>query len=353
MNKLYEKLARLPLKIDGYGLEPHSLTVVGGNKRQTTVIALHGNGLTGRGEDVTYETQDQLNLQQAGTYLQLSGLYTFGEFCEYIDGLDLFPSAPHDEVYRRYRRWAFESAALDLALRQAGTSLADFLEIAPQPVRFVVSQRLGNPSRIDLLQARLDQYPDLQFKLDATNDWSDELIEQLVATGAVESIDLKGFYRGTPVDVNTDPVLYAKLLKTFPNAWFEDPDVTNETQPILKPHADRITWDAPLHTAEDILNMPFRSKMINVKPSRFGSVEELFKVYELCAKENIKMYSGGQFELNVGRTHIQYLASLFHADGPNDCSPIAYHEDKLPSGLPSHILGLRDLVADQILGLQQ
>ena len=45
-----------------------------------------------------------------------------------------------------YRRWAFESAALDLALRQAGASLADALGLRPAPSRFVVSTRLDEPA---------------------------------------------------------------------------------------------------------------------------------------------------------------------------------------------------------------
>jgi L-alanine-DL-glutamate epimerase-like enolase superfamily enzyme len=343
MSKMYEKIASLPIAIENYELESHNLTVVGGNNRHTTVIALSGKGQTGRGEDVTYDTGNQLQFQANGKNIDFEYEGSLGGFCDLISAVDLFPDKPKDEVYRRYRRWAFESAALDLALRQAGKSLAEFLEINPKPVHFVVSQRLGNPSRIDLLRERLQQYPDLKFKLDPTNDWSDELIEQLSETGAVESLDLKGFYKGTPVDVRTDPELYKKLLQTFPKAWFEDPDVSDETKDVLDPYADKITWDAPLHEAKDILNMPYRPKFINVKPSRFGSLEELFKVYELCSREGIGMYGGGQFELSVGRAQNQYLASLFHPDSANDVSPAEYHVDVLPNGLPSSILGVADV----------
>jgi hypothetical protein len=37
------------------------------------------------------------------------------------------------------------------------------------------------------------------------------------------------------------------------------------------------------------------------------------------------MYGGGQFELGVGRRHIQVLASLFYAGGPNDVAPSEYN----------------------------
>ena len=47
------------------------------------------------------------------------------------------------------------------------------------------------------------------------------------------------------------------------------------------------------------------------------------------------MYGGGQFELGVGRGQIQYLASLFHADGPNDVAPGGYNDPEPGGGLPA------------------
>ncbi len=84
-------------------------------------------------------------MQDAGPIQPLAGTYTLGEFCELIDSLDLFPVEPQRDVSRLYRRWTFHSAALDLALRQAATSLDDALAREPQPVTFVVSLRLGEP----------------------------------------------------------------------------------------------------------------------------------------------------------------------------------------------------------------
>ena len=102
-----------------------------------------------------------------------------------------------------YRRWAFESAALDLALRQAGRSLADALGREARPLNFVVSMRLTapgheGPETAERLLALLERYPGTRFKLDPTNAWTQELVDELAATGAVDTLDLKGFYRGTP-----------------------------------------------------------------------------------------------------------------------------------------------------------
>ena len=37
----------------------------------------------------------------------------------------------------------------------------------------------------------------------------------------------------------------------------------------------------------------------------------------------------------MGRGQIQYLASLFHADAPNDVAPTGYNLPVTPAGLPS------------------
>jgi hypothetical protein len=146
---------------------------------------------------------------------------------------------------------------------------------------------------------------------------------------------LKGLYSGTPVDVETDPELYRAVAEAFPEAYLEDPDLNDETRPVLEPHADRITWDAPLHSVTDIEALERTPRAINSKPSRFGSLGELFAVYDHCEREGIAIYGGGQGELGPGRGQIQYLASLFHPDTPNDIAPSGYNDPAVPDGLPS------------------
>ena len=333
----FDALADLPLEIEGYELEPLELHLPS-FERLSTVIHMWGGGEDGLGEDVTYDAVDHIAFQDAGPSLDITGFATLGEFCDLMAEEDTFPAEPQREVSRLYRRWAFESAALDLALRQAGKGLADALGREPRPVEFVCSMRLspgeGQPSTIETLRAKLDRYRGLRFKLDPTNDWSDELVAELVATGAVDSLDLKGFYKGTVVDVETDPELYAKLIEAFPDAWIEDPDVTDETRPILEPIRDRLTWDAPIHSIADIEALPWPPKMVNVKPSRIGGLRELCETYDYCAANGIGAYGGGQWELGVGRGQIQVLASLFHPDTPNDTAPRGYNESEPPEGLP-------------------
>jgi L-alanine-DL-glutamate epimerase-like enolase superfamily enzyme len=331
----FEKLAALPLEVEGYNLEGQEFEASPEFTRASTTIRIHGAGEEGVGEDVTYDTLDHVALQDEGPTQPLQGTHTIGSFCELVGGLDLFaPSAPVRDVSRLYRRWAFESAALDLALRQAGIPLTEALGREARPVTFVASLRLGEPPTAEPVAKRLTRYPSLRFKLDPTSSWTDELIAELVDTGAIDSVDFKGQYKGTIVDQPADPELYAKVIEAFPDAWIEDPELTEETDRILAPHRDRITWDAPIHSIADIEALPFPPRMVNVKPSRVGGLRSLLDTYDWCEERGITAYGGGQWELGCGRGQIQYMAALFHPDAPNDVAPSGYNDPRVPEGLP-------------------
>ncbi|HLL86558.1 MAG TPA: hypothetical protein VK387_04530, partial [Thermoleophilaceae bacterium] len=110
----YDLLADLPLEIESYALEGVERDVTSDFTRLTTVIRLRGGGEEGVGEDVTYEGLDHVALQDAGPHLPLAGRHTIESFSRLLDELDLWPAPPQREPSRDYRRWAFESAALDL-----------------------------------------------------------------------------------------------------------------------------------------------------------------------------------------------------------------------------------------------
>ncbi|HLH66030.1 MAG TPA: hypothetical protein VKV27_10025 [Solirubrobacteraceae bacterium] len=334
---LFQALASLPVEIDGYELHGLMTAVSSGFERHTTVISMRGGGVVGVGEDVVYSAEDQLALQRAGPVAPLTGRWALGELCEHIDALDLFPAEPqHGEVSRLYRRWAFQSAALDLALRQAGRSLHDAIGRQPRPVRFVVSLRLGEPPTLEPIERLIDLYPDLRFKLDATSSWTDELVSRLAQLGVVEAIDFKAHYSGTVVDQPPDAALYARVAAAFPHAWLEDPDVTHPaTAAVLATEQHRITWDAPIHSVEDVKALAFQPRMVNVKPSRLGGLRPLLELYEYCEARGIATYGGGQFELGPGRGQAQYLASLYHPGAPNDLAPAGFNLSAPPPGLPS------------------
>ena len=337
----WQAVAELALQIERYALAPLVAQVSSDFERKSTVIELDGAGQRGVGEDVTYDAVDHEILQDASPTLPLAGSYTLAGFCEHLAGLSLFTEPPQREVSQNYRTWAYESAALDLALRQADMTLHEVLGREAEPVRFVVSLRLGEPPTLDPVSRRLALYPELRFKLDPTSSWDEALIAQLRATGSVDSVDFKGLYVGSSVDQPADPLLYERVVHAFPNAWIEDPKLTGETDAILAEHRERFSWDAPIHSIADIQALPYPPRMVNIKPSRLGGLRNLLDAYDYCAANGIGNYGGGQFELGVGREQIQYLASLFHADAPNDVAPPGYNLPDTPAGLATSPLAAR------------
>jgi hypothetical protein len=309
----YDAVKDLPLEIDGYELEPLEQEVARGFTLRRTVVVLRGGGEEGRGEEVDYNPAIQQEFQARRGELPLAGDHT-------LDSFSLLQSGQTD-----YRRWGFESAALDLALRQAGTTLGEAIGRTPKPVRFVVSTRIANVAGWRAL------YPGLRFKLDPDRDWTDEVISQVA--GVVDAADFKGVFRGD-FGNPPDPELYTRIAAAFPEAWLEDPALTRATSRALDAQRDRITWDAGIHEWSDVEALPFQPRCLNSKPSRFGSVKRLFDFYDACEREGIALYGGGQFELGPGRAQIQLLASLFHADAPNDVAPSGYNATEPVAGLP-------------------
>ena len=330
----WSKFAELKLTLDTVELLPRSLRVGPQFDRHTTVLRFAGRGVHGLGEDVTYDGAEQERFRQAKIDWP-RGEFDLAGFSAALDDLALFAQPPHQAMYLDYRRWALEAAALDLALHQAGRTLAEQLGLPPRPVHFVASMGLGQPPATDKLNDLVSRVPGARFKLDANTEWSQDLLDELAALNAIDVVDFKGAYKGTPVDTVPDAQLYSRVAETLPRALLEDPAWIDETATALEPYHDRISWDASIHSVGDMEALPFAPRVMNIKPSRFGTLERLCEAYDYCARHGITMYGGGQFELDIGRLQIQTLASLFHADGPNDVSPVAYHSPDQHDVLPS------------------
>jgi hypothetical protein len=318
-------LLDLPLRIDDYTLEPLSRPVSSDFVRWTTVIRLRGGGEEGLGEDVTYDAQEQQRFQDAGPVHELAGSWTLDSFSRHLEEIEAWPA---------YRRWGLESAALDLALRQAGLSLAAAVERELRPVQFVVSTRLGDRGT-ERLRALREHGPELRFKLDPTAEWTEPVVADIVRIGGVATVDFKSAYPGAWGEQPPDPAFYRRIVEALPEAWIEDPKVRDPAiDAVLEPHRGRITWDAVITSGDDVDALPFPPRCLNVKPSRFGPLRALLDFYALCAERGIALYGGGQFELGPGRGQIQYLASLLHPDAPNDVAPGGYNDTELVPGLP-------------------
>ncbi len=321
MTDHWPALAELPLVVerceygrldpgDGFAEQAHS----------TRLVRLIGAGHEGLGEDIT------LFMEEHGPELPLAGDWTLGSFCAHLDALEQWPAGPPqwEDMARRFRNWAFESAALDLALAQAGRALHEVIGREPRPVTYVNSLGLGDPPSADTILRRLERYPGLRFKLDAAVGWTPEIVDALVATGAVHTIDFKGHY-GLEVDVRALPALYERLLAAFPDALIEDSHDLSEIAALVEPHARRVSYDAPIHTVADLDAVPIAARTFNVKPSRVGRLRDLCALYDACETRGLALYGGGMGELGVARGQIQLLAAMFSPDGPNDIAPPGFN----------------------------
>jgi hypothetical protein len=289
-----------------------------GEAHANRLVRLIGGGEEGCGEDIT------LFMSEAPA-LALEGEWTIGSFCQHLATIEQWAEPPEWEMARRWRNWSLESSALDLALRQAGKALHEVLGLAPRPVTFVNSLGLGDPASSDTILRRLDDYPQLRFKLDATPDWTPEIIDALIGTGAVDTVDFKGHYGMEIADMPALVSLYDRVLEAFPDALIEDPHDLPEVADLLQPHLNRVAYDAPIATVADLDATPLEARTFNIKPSRVGRLETLFELYATCEERGLAMYGGGMGELGVARGQIQLLASVFSPDGPNDIAPSGFN----------------------------
>jgi len=321
---LWDSVAELTVKVDGYTLERRESSTPSGWTRVTTTVVLAGDGETGQGEDVTYEAEMH---DEVSEELMLAGTWSLEDFSHRLDEFE--------ELTEGFRRWAVESAGLDLALRQNELGLGEAFGRQELPVRFAVSTRAA-PARW------LEVAPELEFKLDAEKDWDRSLLRDLRELDRVRVVDLKAYYHGTVVDLAPDPELYRAVAEELPDVVIEDPWLEDGLREALAGAEDRLSFDGPIHSLADLDDLPLEPRWLNIKPSRFGTVRGLLETIEACEEREIKMYGGGQYELGPGRLQIQRLASVFYAEGPNDVAPSAYNEGEPREGLPQSPLPARE-----------
>lgn len=329
---LWDSVAGLEVKVDGYALERRESQTPSGWTRVTTTVVVEGEGATGQGEDVTYGADDHDHVPDG---LMLAGTWSLDDISRRLDELELWDGDPENHTGQDHRRWAFESALFDLALRQNELSLGKAVGRQELPVRFVVSTRAAPDQWLEV-------EPQLEFKLDAETDWDRPLLQRLRGLDRVRVVDLKAYYRGTSVDLAPDPDLYAAIVEELPDVIIEDAWLEGGLRETLAGAEDRLSFDAPVHSLADLDGLPLQPHWLNIKPSRFGTVRRLFEAIEACEERGIHMYGGGQYELGPGRPQIQRLAGVFYPEGPNDVAPSAYNEGEPRAGLPQSPLPPRE-----------
>ena len=332
MTDLWTAIKDLPIAIDSCSFEALlPIGPVGLEDMNTTQLRLRGGGEEGVGEQVGMpDMQEEL---RASDFPMTGEWATLADFLAHVAAIDMWAEPPEYAMARNWRRWTFESAALDLALRQSGTSLPEVLGREPQPVTFVTSFGLGDPPDIDKVANRRAMHPTVGFKLDVAPSWTQEIMDAIAGVEGVATIDFKGQYGLEVEDEAALLAMYERTLATFTEVVFEDPHDYPEVLELLTPIAGRVSYDAPITSVESIGETPIKAQIVNVKPCRVGSLQELSRLYAHCESAGIQMYNGGMGELGVGRGQAQLLASLFHPDAPNDIAPSHYNLEDPPPGL--------------------
>jgi hypothetical protein len=301
---LAEALGALPVRVSSLqvdiGAEP--MDDYPGGARPTSTVRLSGAGHTGFGENVAFDEGEHDGFAaHAGKLLYRTGDVVVGR----VDGL-VRPEGP------RYERAALEAALIDLAMRQAGVSLADLTGTNSGWMRFVVSFAACSQPAARVRRLRAAGFAD-ELKIDVDPSWDESARRALAAEPGVAILDFKG--RG-------DPALVVGLAALFPDAIFEDP-------PSGSVHL-RVARDAPLEDARAVATALMRKEFVNLKAPRMGGPLELLRGLELAVSAGMTAgkatkttaYMGGMFEVGVGRAQARQLAALFCAQGPNDLAPI-------------------------------
>src|SRR3954447_5235230 len=113
MESLWPRLADLPLVVESCEYDRLHTVLAHAFERVTTHVRLAGAGAEGLGEDVSIHVEDGTSLHEAQPALALAGQWTLAGFCAHLATLDPWVRPPEWEPARRWRNWAFESAALD------------------------------------------------------------------------------------------------------------------------------------------------------------------------------------------------------------------------------------------------
>jgi hypothetical protein len=251
--------------------------------RPLTLVALSGQGQTGWGEHVAF-TDDE---QQA--------------FVRGVEDHFAAAAGPVTAMLKTalppYARAALEGALIDLALRQAGTSLRDLIGVDEAPLRWVRS--FADPDPAGRARAAGGE-----VKVDVDPAWSDAVIAAL-AREAVAILDFKEA---------GSAALAARLAAVLPAAIFEDPPAGTS--------GVRVARDRPLVSEADVTAAIARGEAVNLKAPRLGGWLVLLRALGEARAHGALAYFGGMFEAGPGREQARQLAALFCADAPNDLAPL-------------------------------
>lgn len=310
---LATRLAALPIAVEraASAIAPVAVPSYPDGRRPSSTVRLEGGGHAGRGEHVGWTDAAHRDCAERLARLALDRCDTVGAVSALARG----------ELADPYDRAALEAAAIDLALRQAASDPFHLTGLAPRPLRYVVSfERVADP--VARARREIAPEPTLELKVDADPTWSEAILAELGTLSRVVVLDYKR---------TGDVAAHERAHRLLPETLLEDP--LPGATPWSASLRRRVSLDATIGSAADVIAEPDPPAAINVKPARVGGVFEALAVVAAAAARGIDVYFGGMFEVGVGRAQLQTLATLLCPDGPNDVAPLATAERTAPRPL--------------------
>jgi O-succinylbenzoate synthase len=240
---------------------------------------------------------------------------------------------PDPDVYRAERAFArfkghpmakaaLESAVLDVALRESGTSFGAFLGAVHDTVPAGVS--VGIMDSVPELLNAVDGYLDegyLRIKLKIEPGWDvapvravrerygAELLLQVDANTAYTLADARHLAKLDPFDLllieqplpEHDLAGHASLAQLVRTPICLDESITSAAVAV---HAISIG----------------ATRIVNIKPGRVGGYLEARRIHDVCAAHGIPVWCGGMLETGIGRAANVALAALPNFTLPGDTS---------------------------------
>lgn len=297
---LADTLGALPVHIEAIEVQRRAVPVGDylGGARPSSVVHLSGRNHVGRGENVAFTEDEHAHFAAQAPLLLDSGAVKDHAWSGRVDAL-IGAGA------RGYERAALEAALIDLALRQARTTLAALAGLAERSLRVVLSFA-PRPDPAAYVRGLRAAGRDEELKIDVHPAWNRAAAKALAAEPGVAVLDFKG---------QGEAALADRLSPLFPAALFEDP-------PAATAHG-RIARDASLGDALAAGAALACGEAVNLKAPRMGGPMEVLRALELARGHQAAIaYVGGMFEVDVGRAQARQLAALFCPDGPNDLAPL-------------------------------
>jgi O-succinylbenzoate synthase len=298
--------------------------------RQTIVVAVRGEGLTGWGEAAT----------SAGPWYE----YETVETCWYVLHEFLGPSvvgrevaAPEDVARlmaavrgHNMAKMGLEAAVWDLLGQAQGRSIAQLLGGLRERVAVGVS--IGVQDSVAALLARIDEFwaqgysrikikirpgwdaavlsqvrerfPDVPLMADANSAYTLADIDMLAA---LDEFDLMMIEQPLAHDDLVDHAELQRRLRT--------PVCLDESVPSLAAARAALALGSGC--------------IVNIKPGRVGGLRVARAIHDLCRERDVAVWCGGMLETGIGRAHNVALASLPGFSLPGDISASAryFHQD--------------------------